>query len=242
MDKFLVVIPTYNEAKTVPILITSLLSLIPDISILIVDDSSPDGTGKLCEDIASRDQRVHVLHRSEKQGLGAAYLAGFSWGLSREFNLIAEMDADGSHRPTDLVRMLEVIRSDATTDLVIGSRWTNGGGVEKWTQTRKLLSKGANRYAKFLLRSSIRDLTAGFRIYRSSLLEDINFSQVKSQGYCFQIEMALEASKLNAGIREIPIIFLDRTEGVSKMSARIILEAMIRVTMWGIYGRFTSLD
>lgn len=236
MDKFLVVIPTYNEAKTVPILITSLLSLIPDISILIVDDSSPDGTGKLCEDIASRDQRVHVLHRSEKQGLGAAYLAGFSWGLSREFNLIAEMDADGSHRPTDLVRMLEVIRSDATTDLVIGSRWTNGGGVEKWTQTRKLLSKGANRYAKFLLRSSIRDLTAGFRIYRSSLLEDINFSQVKSQGYCFQIEMALEASKLNAGIREIPIIFLDRTEGVSKMSARIILEAMIRVTMWGIYG------
>ena len=242
MDKFLVVIPTYNEAKTVPILITSLLSLIPDISILIVDDSSPDGTGKLCEDIASRDQRVHVLHRSEKQGLGAAYLAGFSWGLSREFNLIAEMDADGSHRPTDLVRMLEVIRSDATTDLVIGSRWTNGGGVEKWTQTRKLLSKGANRYAKFLLRSSIRDLTAGFRIYRSSVLEDINFSQVKSQGYCFQIEMALEASKLNADIREIPIIFLDRTEGVSKMSARIILEAMIRVTMWGIYGRFTSLD
>ena len=239
MKECLVVIPTYNEASSAPVLIASLLIAIPDVNILIVDDGSPDGTGELCDEIARQDSRVQVLHRQEKQGLGAAYLAGFSWGLSRDFSHIAEMDADGSHRPTDLARMMEFIKSNPEIDLIIGSRWVQGGGVEKWTPVRKFLSLGANRYSRFVLRSSIRDLTAGFRIYKTSLLKDINLSQIESQGYCFQIEMALRAAELDAKIVEIPIIFLDRSDGVSKMSMRIVFEAMLRVTVWGFFRRFT---
>ena len=239
MKACLVVIPTYNEASTAPILITSLLVAIPDVNILIVDDGSPDGTGKLCDEIARQDSRVQVLHRQEKQGLGAAYLAGFSWGLSRDYSHIAEMDADGSHRPADLARMMEFIKRNPETDLIIGSRWVQGGGVEKWTPIRKFLSLGANRYSRFVLRSSIRDLTAGFRIYKTSLLKDINLTQIESQGYCFQIEMALRSAELGANIVEIPIIFLDRSDGVSKMSMRIVFEAIFRVTVWGFFNRFT---
>lgn len=233
----LVVIPTYNEVSTVPILIKSLLEATPDTNILIVDDGSPDGTGELCDEIANRDSRVEVLHRHEKQGLGAAYLAGFSWGLNRGYSHIAEMDADGSHRPADFIRMLECLEINPNIDLIIGSRWMEGGGVEKWTPVRKFLSLGANKYARIILRSSIRDLTAGFRIYRTSLLNDINLSQVESQGYCFQIEMALKSAELGATIVEIPIIFLDRAYGVSKMSMRIVFEAMFRVTVWGLFNR-----
>ena len=239
MKECLVVIPTYNEASTAPVLITSLLVAIPGVNILIVDDGSPDGTGELCDEIAREDSRVQVLHRQEKQGLGAAYLAGFSWGLSRDFSHIAEMDADGSHRPADLVRMLEFIKRNPETDLIIGSRWVQGGGVEKWTPIRKFLSLGANKYSRFVLRSSIRDLTAGFRVYKTSLLKDINLSQIESQGYCFQIEMALSSAELDAKIVEIPIIFLDRSDGISKMSMRIVFEAMLRVTVWGLFNRFT---
>ena len=233
----LVVIPTYNEVSTVPILIKSLLEATPDTNILIVDDGSPDGTGELCDEIANRDSRVQVLHRHEKQGLGAAYLAGFSWGLNRGYSHIAEMDADGSHRPADFIRMLGCLEINPNIDLIIGSRWMEGGGVEKWTPVRKFLSLGANKYARIILRSSIRDLTAGFRIYRTSLLNDINLSQVESQGYCFQIEMALKSAELGATIVEIPIIFLDRAYGVSKMSMRIVFEAMFRVTVWGLFNR-----
>jgi len=149
------------------------------------------------------------------------------------------MDADGSHRPADLVRMLELLERDSGIDLIIGSRWVEGGGVEKWTPMRKFLSLGANRFSRFVLSSSIRDLTAGFRIYRTSLLKDINLSLVESQGYCFQIEMALRSAELGARIVEVPIIFLDRVHGVSKMSMRIVFEAMLRVTLWGLFNRFT---
>jgi len=239
LNRCLVVIPTYNEVNTVPILIASLLEVAPEINILIVDDGSPDGTGALCDEVANQDSRLQVLHRHEKQGLGAAYVAGFSWGLNRSYTHIAEMDADGSHRPADLVRMLELLERDSGIDLIIGSRWVEGGGVEKWTPMRKFLSLGANRFSRFVLSSSIRDLTAGFRIYRTSLLKDINLSLVESQGYCFQIEMALRSAELGARIVEVPIIFLDRVHGVSKMSMRIVFEAMLRVTLWGLFNRFT---
>lgn len=231
------VIPTYNEASTAPILIASLLVSDPDLNILIVDDCSPDGTGELCEEIAQADSRLRVLHRQGKQGLGAAYLAGFSWGISRGYSHIAQMDADGSHNPTDLIRMLEFLRHNPETDLIIGSRWVQGGGVEKWSPVRKFLSIGANKYSRFVLRSSIKDLTAGFRIYRTSLLKKITSSQIQSQGYCFQIEMALRSASLEANIVEIPIIFLDRSGGVSKMNMNIIFEAMLRVTFWGFFNR-----
>ena len=240
MNSCLLVIPTYNEAEAVPALIDSVLSSTTDLDILIVDDNSPDGTGEICDQIARSNKRLSVLHRQEKKGLGAAYVAGFVWGLKKGYTRIAEMDADGSHSPSDLVRMLEKVREFPEIDLLIGSRWIEGGAVAQWTILRKILSKGANKYASYLLGSSIRDLTAGFRIYRATLLQKLNLNQIESEGYCFQIEMALKSAQAGANIFEVPITFLDRTKGESKMSFRIVLEAMFRVTVWGFSRHFAE--
>ena len=231
---FLIIVPTYNEAESAPRLISSVLRLTPEAHILIVDDGSPDGTADICQEIADFDERVHVMRRADKQGLGSAYIAGFGWGLTRGFAAMVEMDADGSHRPEDLLLMLESFESDSSLDLVIGSRWVSGGTVQNWARNRELLSRGANRYAKTLLGIPINDVTAGFRVYRATLLSRIDFASIVSEGYCFQIEMTRKVLALGGLIHEIPITFVERQHGVSKMTAKIVIEAMLRVTMWGL--------
>ncbi len=234
--KTLVVIPTYNEIESVPRLISKVSSILGDVHLLIVDDGSPDGTADavVAMNQAELQGRIHVLRRPQKAGLGAAYIAGFEWGFAHGYAAMVEMDADGSHRPEDLVKLLKEFYSDPTFDLVIGSRWIKGGSVVNWAKKRELLSRSANKYAGFMLGSSVKDITAGFRVFRSSTLRRIDFSTVKSQGYCFQIEMAKKVLEFNGKIKEVPITFVEREFGVSKMNIKIVIEAMLRVTLWGL--------
>jgi dolichol-phosphate mannosyltransferase len=231
----LVIVPTYNEAQSAPRLISSVLELLPAIHILVVDDGSPDGTADICQSIAADSLgRVQVMRRAGKQGLGSAYIAGFGWGAARGYKAMIEMDADGSHRPIDLVSMVAAFESDESIDCVIGSRWMPGGKVANWAKRREALSRGANKYAKFMLGLKVNDITAGFRLYRSNLLAKIDFATVVSEGYCFQIEMTRKVVGLDAKIKEVPITFVEREFGVSKMSGYIVFEAMSRVTIWGL--------
>jgi dolichol-phosphate mannosyltransferase len=241
-QQMLVIVPTYNEAPNAPRLIVSVLELLPAIHILVVDDGSPDETADICQSIADADSlgRVHVMRRAGKQGLGSAYITGFGWGAARGYIAMIEMDADGSHRPIDLVAMLAAFDADETIDCVIGSRWMAGGKVVNWAKQREALSRGANKYAKFMLGLKVNDITAGFRVYRSSLLAKIDFATVVSEGYCFQIEMTRKVVGLNAKIKEVPITFVEREFGMSKMSSNIVVEAISRVTLWGIQ-RFLHL-
>jgi dolichol-phosphate mannosyltransferase len=234
--KTLVVIPTYNEIESVPRLISKVAKLLPDVHMLIVDDGSPDGTADAVEAMnkAELKGRIHVLRRTEKAGLGAAYLAGFGWGFAQGYEAMVEMDADGSHRPEDLVTLLNIFYSEPSIDLVIGSRWIKGGSVVNWAKRRELLSRSANKYAGFMLASSVQDMTAGFRVFKSSALQKIDFSTVKSQGYCFQIEMARKVMAFDGKIKEVPITFVEREFGVSKMNMKIVIEAILRVTLWGL--------
>ena len=235
--KTLVVIPTYNEIESVPRLISKVCELLPSVHILVVDDGSPDGTANAVKALNQGELkgRIFVLRREEKAGLGAAYLAGFEWGFVQGYEAMVEMDADGSHRPEDLVTLLKVFYSDPSIDLVIGSRWVEGGSVMNWAKKRELLSRSANKYAGFMLGSSVKDMTAGFRVFKSSALQRIDFSTVKSQGYCFQIEMARKVLAFNGKIKEVPITFVEREFGVSKMNMKIVVEAMVRVTLWGLH-------
>jgi dolichol-phosphate mannosyltransferase len=235
--RILVVIPTYNEIESVPHLISRVCALLPGVDILVVDDNSPDGTANAVTELNQGilKGRVSVLRRKEKSGLGAAYLAGFEWGITHGYEALAEMDADGSHRPKDLVKLLEVFNSDPSINLVIGSRWIKGGSVRDWTKGREILSRCANKYAGLMLRSQVKDMTAGFRVFRSSSLQGIDFSTVKSQGYCFQIEMVRKVLASGGKIQEVPITFVEREFGVSKMNFKIVVEAMVRVTLWGLH-------
>jgi dolichol-phosphate mannosyltransferase len=228
--KFLVVIPTYNEAKTITRTIRDVLSIKGDLSILVVDDSSPDGTKAIVQEEFGAEPRVHLLVRDEKQGLGVAYLEGFNWAFRRNFDFIVEMDADGSHRAEDLVKLMGA-SSDA--DLVIGSRWIAGGQVLNWPAMRKLISKFGNRYAKFMLGAEILDMTSGFRVFRAKFLQQLVSKTVSSHGYSFQVELAYRASR-NGTVIEIPISFVERVDGKSKMTLAIVLEALTKVTFWGL--------
>jgi dolichol-phosphate mannosyltransferase len=228
--KFLVVIPTYNEAKTITRTIRDVLSIKGDLSILVVDDSSPDGTKAIVQEEFGAEPRVHLLVRDEKQGLGVAYLEGFNWAFRRNFDFIVEMDADGSHRAEDLVKLMGA-SSDA--DLVIGSRWIAGGQVLNWPAMRKLISKIGNRYAKFMLGAEILDMTSGFRVFRAKFLQQLVSEPVSSHGYSFQVELAYRASR-NGTVIEIPISFVERVDGKSKMTLAIVLEALTKVTFWGL--------
>lgn len=228
--KFLVVIPTYNEAKTITRTIRDVLSIKGDLSILVVDDSSPDGTKAIVQEEFGAEPRVHLLVRDEKQGLGVAYLEGFNWAFRRNFDFIVEMDADGSHRAEDLVKLMGA-SSDA--DLVIGSRWIAGGQVLNWPAMRKLISKFGNRYAKFMLGAEILDMTSGFRVFRAKFLQQLVSEPVSSHGYSFQVELAYRASR-NGTVIEIPISFVERVDGKSKMTLAIVLEALTKVTFWGL--------
>jgi dolichol-phosphate mannosyltransferase len=234
--KTLVIVPTYNEVESAPRLISRVSELVPDVHILVVDDGSPDGTADVVENMAERELagRIFVLRRKEKSGLGAAYLAGFAWGIERGYETLIEMDADGSHRPEDLVDLIKVSRANPGFDLIIGSRWVKGGAVRNWAKSRELLSRAANKYAKFMLKVGVNDVTAGFRVYQTSIIERIDFSTVLSQGYCFQIEMTRKVLSLNGTVKEVPITFIEREYGISKMNMKIVIEAMLRVTLWGL--------
>ncbi|HET7599037.1 MAG TPA: polyprenol monophosphomannose synthase [Gemmatimonadales bacterium] len=222
-ERVLVVIPTYNERINLPLLVPQVLAQDPRIEVLVVDDNSPDGTGELADRMAAAEPRVHVLHRAAKEGLGKAYIAGFRWALERGYDLVFEMDADFSHDPKFLP---EFLRAAEGADLVIGSRYKTGVNVINWPISRLLLSLGANHYAKWITGLPVEDSTGGFKCFRRQVLEAIPLERVRSNGYAFQIEMSFLAWKRGFRICEIPIVFTDRVEGQSKMSRRIVREAI----------------
>lgn len=237
--RVLVIIPTYNELENLPLIHKRVTAACPDVHVLVVDDNSPDGTGKLADELVAADPgRTHVLHRTVKNGLGAAYLEGFAWGLSRGYSVLVEMDADGSHAPEQLYRLLEAVDSGA--DLAIGSRYVHGGTVRNWPWRRLALSKTANTYSRLALGVGVHDITAGYRAYRREVLETIDLASVDSKGYCFQIEMTWRSVNSGFLVIEVPITFTEREIGVSKMSGSNIREALVKVTRWGMQGRLSS--
>lgn len=234
LGRVLVIVPTYNERDNLPMIARRLRAAVPEAHLLVADDNSPDGTGEIADELAAQDDHIHVLHRPGKQGLGAAYIAGFRWGLAEGFDVLVEMDADGSHRPEELPKLLDAVANGA--DLAIGSRWVPGGKVVNWPLSRELLSRGANTYVRFMLGLPVRDSTAGFRAYRAATLEKIGLDDVQSQGYCFQVDLTLHTVRSGLRVTEVPITFVDRTIGSSKMSRDIVMEALWRVTAWGVRG------
>lgn len=229
----LVIIPTYNEAENVETAIQRVLAVLPDVDIMIVDDGSPDGTGEIVRRISANDDRVSLMERTGKRGLGPAYLDGFAHGMASGHTLLIEMDADGSHPASALPAMLAAIRSADSVGGVIGSRWVTGGAVVDWPKSRRLISRGGSTYARVMLGLKVRDVTAGFRVYKASALQAIELETVQSQGYCFQIDMTRRMAANGFGLVEVPITFKDRVAGTSKMSKAIVVEAMLRVTIWG---------
>jgi dolichol-phosphate mannosyltransferase len=235
-ERTLVIIPTFNERENLPLIVERVHKVRPDVHILIVDDNSPDGTGELADELSLADtDRIHVMHRTAKGGLGAAYLAGFAWGLNREYSVLVEMDADGSHPPEQLHRLLDAVDSGA--DLVIGSRYVPGGEVRNWPRRRLVLSRTANGYSRILLGVDIHDITAGYRAYRREVLEKIDLAAVDSKGYCFQIDLTWRTINNGFIVVEVPITFTEREFGQSKMSGSNIREAMFKVAEWGFRGR-----
>lgn len=234
----LVILPTYNEREALPLTLAALRSDCPDLDVLIVDDNSPDGTGQWAQEYAASDPRVRVMHREAKDGLGRAYIAGFRWALEGDYTHIVEMDADSSHRSVDLPSLLAAAPK---ADLVIGSRWVPGGAVENWPAHRLLLSRAATTYTRLALGLGVKDATAGFRVYTAQILRQLDLEAVNSHGYCFQIDMAWRVHKLGGTITEVPITFVERTEGQSKMTAGIVFEALWRVSTWGISHRLRQI-
>ncbi|WP_156250561.1 polyprenol monophosphomannose synthase [Pseudactinotalea terrae] len=233
----LVIMPTYNEREALPTTLAHLRQTVPEVDVLVVDDSSPDGTGEWADRATASDSQVHVLHRAGKEGLGRAYLDGFRWAMERGYDTVVEMDADGSHRPEDLPALLTAARSEPAPDLVIGSRWVPGGSVVNWPWTRQLISKVGTGYARLALRLTVRDATAGFRVYPARTLRRLPLGEVESQGYCFQIDMTWRVQRARGRVIEVPITFVERTQGRSKMSRAIALEAITRLTEWGLDDR-----
>ncbi|QOV45530.1 polyprenol monophosphomannose synthase [Streptomyces chromofuscus] len=230
----LVIIPTYNEAENIKTIVGRVRKAVPEAHVLVADDNSPDGTGKLADELAVGDEQVHVLHRKGKEGLGAAYLAGFRWGMEHDFGVLIEMDADGSHQPEELPRLLTALKG---ADLVLGSRWVPGGRVVNWPRSREFISRGGSLYSRVLLDVPIRDVTGGYRAFRRETLEGLGLGEVASQGYCFQVDLARRAVKAGYHVVEVPITFVERELGDSKMSRDILVEALWRVTTWGVGER-----
>ncbi|MGZ4541756.1 MAG: polyprenol monophosphomannose synthase [Mycobacteriaceae bacterium] len=234
-ESVLVIIPTYNERENLGMIVGRLHAAVPHAHALVVDDGSPDGTGALADELAAANERVHVMHRTEKAGLGAAYIAGFRWALDRDYAVIVEMDADGSHAPEQLPRLLE--RIDSGSDLVLGSRYVPGGSVVNWPKRREFLSRGGNIYSRVALGVKINDITGGYRAYRSEVLRALPLDAVASQGYCFQVDLAWRAVQQGFTVTEVPITFTERELGESKMSGGIVREALLLVTRWGVRNR-----
>jgi dolichol-phosphate mannosyltransferase len=238
LQRVLVVIPTYDERENLELIVERVRSSTPQVDILVADDNSPDGTGDIADGLAERDNQVHVLHRPGKQGLGAAYLAGFAWAHDRGYDVVVEMDADGSHQPEQLPRLLEAL---GRADVVLGSRWVPGGRVENWPPHRMFLSRGGNTYTRLALGIPIRDATGGYRAFRRTALEQLDLGEVASQGYCFQVDLAWRAVQRGLRVVEVPITFVERVRGDSKMSGSIVRESLTRVTQWGIRHRAQQL-
>jgi dolichol-phosphate mannosyltransferase len=234
LGRVLVIIPTYNEAENVVPIVRRVRAAVPEADILVADDNSPDGTGKLADDLAADDPSVRVLHRQGKEGLGAAYLAGFRWGIEHGYDVLVEMDADGSHQPEELPRLLTALKG---ADLVLGSRWIPGGRVVNWPKSREFISRGGSTYSRLMLGVTIRDVTGGYRAFRKETLLGLGMDDVASAGYCFQVDLAWRAVKAGFHVVEVPITFVERERGDSKMSRNIVAEAFLRVTAWGIASR-----
>ncbi len=231
VERVLVVIPTYDEKDNLEPILVRLHAAVPEAHVLVVDDDSPDGTGAIADRLAAADSRVHVLHRTERSGLGGAYIAGFGWAQQHDYDVVVEMDADGSHRPEQLPSLLAALEQ---ADLVLGSRWVEGGEVINWPAVRELLSRGGNAYTRVLLRLPLADATGGYRAYRRAVLDGLPLSQVASQGYCFQVDLAWRTWLAGYRVVEVPITFVERERGESKMSRSIVFEALWRVTWWGL--------
>ncbi|MEZ0580489.1 polyprenol monophosphomannose synthase [Nocardioides sp. MH1] len=238
LGRVVVVIPTYDEAANIAWIVGRLRRARPEVDVLVVDDHSPDGTGEIADGLAVEDAQVHVLHRAGKGGLGAAYLAGFSWALAAGYDVIGEMDADGSHQPEQLGRLLDALRD---ADLVIGSRWVPGGSVVNWPRRREALSRGGNLYVRLLLGIDVRDATAGFRVFRRQALEKIDLASVRSTGYVFQTDLVTRCLRHGLTVREVPIEFIERVRGESKMSGQVAVESLRRITQWGVRERVEQL-
>ena len=234
VSRIIMVVPTYDEADNLAWIVRRLRAAQPLVDVLVVDDESPDGTGLIADDLAASDTAVHVLHRSANGGLGAAYLAGFAWALAEGYDVIGEMDADGSHQPEQLGRLIDALDG---ADLVIGSRWVPGGSVVNWPVRRELLSRGGNRYVRLLLGIEVRDATAGFRLFRRTTLEKIGLEQVRSTGYVFQTDLVWRTLHSGLVVREVPIEFVERVRGDSKMSGAVAGESLRRITQWGLRER-----
>ncbi len=248
----LVIIPTYNERENIGSIVGRVRASAPDVEVLIVDDGSPDGTGELADALAATDANVHVLHRAGKDGLGAAYRAGMTWALDAGYAAIVEMDADGSHQPEQLPRLLAALRGGsgeiagddaiaagddaAGADVVLGSRWVEGGGVVNWPARRRFISRGGSAYSRIALGLPVKDVTGGYRAFTADALRALQYERTDSQGYCFQIDMTRRAYDAGLSIVEVPITFVERERGASKMGSGIVVEAMARVTLWGLTG------
>ena len=238
LGRVVIVIPTYDEAANLAWIVGRLRRAQPGVDVLVVDDNSPDGTGDVADGLAAEDSQVHVLHRTAKGGLGAAYLAGFAWALAAGYDVIGEMDADGSHQPEQLHRLLDALPS---ADLVIGSRWVPGGSVVNWPRRREALSRGGNLYVRLLLGIDVRDATAGFRVFRREALEKIDLASVRSTGYVFQTDLVTRCLRAGLVVREVPIEFIERVRGESKMSGQVAVESLKRITQWGVRERWEQV-
>lgn len=234
LGRILVIVPTFNERESLPVIVERIRASVPAAHILIADDNSPDGTGQIADALAASHSHVQVMHRTSKDGLGAAYIAGFTWGLENGFDVLVEMDADGSHQPEQLPRLLAALRD---ADLVLGSRWVSGGGTVNWPKSREVLSRGGNFYTRTMLGVPLYDATGGYRAFRADTLRGIDLHTVASQGYCFQVDLAWRAVQRGFSVTEVPITFVERSVGTSKMSRAIVAEALWRVTQWGIAER-----
>lgn len=238
LGRVVMVIPTYNESLNIEWIVSRLRTAQPGVDVMIVDDNSPDGTGDLADKLAAEDSQISVVHRTEKAGLGAAYLNGFRVALDAGYDVIGEMDADGSHQPEQLHRLLDALR---TADLVIGARWIPGGSVVNWPRSREILSRGGNLYVRMLLGVKIKDATAGFRVFKRATLEAIDIDNVESAGYVFQTDMAWRTLQAGLTVREVPIEFIERERGDSKMSGSVASESLKRVTRWGLHERWNRI-
>ncbi|MGW2095899.1 polyprenol monophosphomannose synthase [Promicromonospora sukumoe] len=238
MHDTLVIIPTYNEVENLEPMVGRILAANGTVDVLVVDDSSPDGTGDLADELAERHPEVHVLHRAVKDGLGGAYLAGFAWGLEQGYGALVEMDADGSHQPEQLPLLLAQL---VDHDLVLGSRWVPGGSVVNWSRRRELLSRGGNLYTRLALGIDVRDATGGYRVFSAAALRRVDLAHVASQGYCFQVDLLWRALERELRVVEVPITFVERVHGESKMSGSIVSESLALVTWWGVRRRVAAI-